>query len=278
MIKLFSFCCLIGKNTEIELLYALEILLKSLDFYVKDYELILYTNFDIGNKINNKSVKLITYYDKTKNNYYNNIWLNLSFNKINIYKDLYDEFNENYIWIDLDTIVMSNISYLNEIDNFFIEHGGNCTKGQTIISNYFDIPLNKSIQGAIWKINIDLYFKLMSLLNELNSLNLKVEYDIQGLVAYYIFHKLNGNIDDNNIYILGNNYKKNTINGLGIWSNDPNRNRHVNLEGLTNLYIENNIMKTRYYPNMEIHFVMFTFDSLKEVSNTDEFKKLFSFN
>jgi hypothetical protein len=35
---------------------------------------------------------------------------------LNIYKDLYDEFNENFSWIDLDTIISYDISYINEID------------------------------------------------------------------------------------------------------------------------------------------------------------------
>ena len=63
-------------------------------------------------------------YDNSKIKLYQDKWLNLSFNKINIYKDLNDEFNEDFIWIDLDTIITKDISYINDLSNVFIENGG----------------------------------------------------------------------------------------------------------------------------------------------------------
>ena len=35
----------------------------------------------------------------------------MSFNKLNIYKDLYDNTGINYIWIDLDTIITTIMLY-----------------------------------------------------------------------------------------------------------------------------------------------------------------------
>jgi hypothetical protein len=272
MLKFFSFCCFIDRHSHDNLLFALKLLLSSLDYYVKDYEFILYTNFEIN--INNKNLKIRNYYDNSYKNYYDDKWFNLSFNKINIYKDLYDETNEDYIWIDLDTIVTHDISYLENVDNFFIEHGGNCDIQRfPIISNNFYVKINRSIQGAVWKININLYNELMNTFNETQSKNLKIEYDIQGLVAYHLYHKLNGQIDNINVY--GLNFYPNTINGLGVWSNDPLQEKHPDIESLNNMYYENNILKTKYYPDKEIHFVMFTYFTLNKHKNSDEFKKLF---
>ena len=129
MLKFFSFCCFIGKVSENNLLSALSTLLKSLDYYVKEYQFILYTNFNVT--INHKNLIIRNYYDNTINKLYDDslfgIWLNLSLNKINIYKDLYDDFGEDYIWTDLDLIITYDISYIENIDNFFVEHGGNCS-------------------------------------------------------------------------------------------------------------------------------------------------------
>ena len=70
---------------------------------------------------------IITSDSKTNIYGYNSNWaeesdfLNLSFNKINIYKDLYDEFKMNFVWIDLDTFICSDISYLDDLPNIFLE-------------------------------------------------------------------------------------------------------------------------------------------------------------
>ena len=113
----------------------------------------------------------------------------------------------------------------------------------------------------------------MNIFNDTQSKNLKIEYDIQGLVAYYLYNTLNRQIDNINIY--GLNFYPNTINGLGVWSNDSTKPKFCNIEGLNNMYYDNNILKTKYYPDKEIHFAMFTFYTLNEFKNSNEFKKLF---
>lgn len=280
MLKFFSFCCLIGKNSEKDLLSALDILLKSLDYYVKEYQIILYTNFNIN--INNKNLIIRNYYDNSIYKLYDDtsygIWLNLSFNKINIYKDLYDEFGEDYIWTDLDLIITHDISYINNIDNFFVEHGGNCSEiKHIIIYNHFDLPENKYIQGAFWKININLYHKLIDTLNDLNKKELKLAFDLQSLFAYYFYVILDGKLDINNINVSGYNFMPETKNGLGIWTNDPNLTTHVNIDAFNNLFKENNIIKTKYYPDKEIHILMFTFNSLIQHDYSYKLKELFDF-
>jgi hypothetical protein len=54
-----------------------------------------------------------------------NRWHKLSFNKIHVFKNLYDEYGGVcFTWIDLDTIVLADMSYLNGVDNYFVMHGG----------------------------------------------------------------------------------------------------------------------------------------------------------
>jgi len=81
-------------------------------------------------------------------------------------------------------------------------------------------------------------------------------------------------LSNNNIYILGNNYKKNTINGLTIWC-EKHKESHANIDGLEKLYIEDNLLKSRYHNGKEIHIVSFTFDTLNLIKNNGYFKKIF---
>ena len=47
------------------------------------------------------------------------------------FRDLYDEFKVDYAWIDVDTIITADISYVNELTNCFIDNGGNCENGKS---------------------------------------------------------------------------------------------------------------------------------------------------
>lgn len=58
----------------------------SLENNLDEYKLICYTNFNIGNRlVGNYNIEYKKYYDNSKIKLYDDAWLNLSFNKINIY-------------------------------------------------------------------------------------------------------------------------------------------------------------------------------------------------
>ena len=200
--------------------------------------------------------------------------MNLSFNKINIYKDLYDEFKKDYIWIDLDTIICKNIDYINNLSNVFIENGGSCVRKNGLFNNNSSIfvPRNKYIQGNIWKLNINLYNDLIKTLEKIISKKLILRYDLQDLFNYYIYIENNNN-KINKVNIIGNNIHSDTINGLSIWSSDGNS--HPNLIGLNNLYYKNNELKSLFYPNKKIHILSFTFNTMKILSKQNKFHELF---
>jgi hypothetical protein len=271
----YVFCCYIKKHSKNALTNTLLLLLNSMHKNITEYKLLCFSNFDneLSKNISKKyNIEFREYYDNQKNKLYNSQWLNLSFNKINIYKDLYDEFKKDFIWIDLDTIICYDISYINNLSNVFVENGGNCLNKNVLFSNntYITVPRNKYIQGNFWKLNIDLYNKLMITLDKIKKVNLKLQYDLQDLFNYYIYIENNGNIDIN---ILGNNVKPETINGLCIWS--KNGNTYANVDGINNLYIDNNKLRSNFYPNKEVHILSFTFDSLKKLYGLNKFKQLF---
>lgn len=274
MLHLYTFCVDIGKHSKTELINILKILIDSLD-KTNIYTLHIFTNFNIN--INKQNIVIHEYFDSNIS-IYEDIWLNLSVNKINIYKHLFDKFKIDFIWVDLDTIFTCNVSYINDISSFFIDCGGINEDPQLLIFNTnIYIPRNKWIQGNIWKLNIELYNKLIEVQKEIRLKNMKFNYDLQSLFTYYFYFLLDGNektLLDNNIFIVGRNIKKNILNGLSIW--DPNGNTHANINGLNNLYYENQILKSNFYPNKEIHIVSFTFDTLKRLYNTTKFKELFS--
>ncbi len=273
MLHLYTFCVDIGKHSKTELVNILKILINSLD-KTNIYQLHIFTNFNID--IDNPNIVFHEYFDNSVA-IYQDIWLNLSFNKIHIYKYLFDKYKIDFIWVDLDTIFITDISYINDISSFFIDCGGINEDPHLLIFNTdIYIPRNKWIQGNIWKLNIELYNKLIDVHKEITLKNMKFNYDLQSLFTYYFYIFLDGNektLLDNNIYIIGRNLKKNVVNGLCIW--DPNGNTHANLNGLNNLYYENKLLKTNFYPDKEIHIVSFTFNTLKQLYNTKKFQELF---
>lgn len=276
MLLFYTFCCDIGKHTKPDLIKVLNTLMNSIHKNISNYKLLCFTNFtnELSKKINQKyNIEFREYYYKEKFKLYDNAWLNLSFNKINIYKDLHDEFNRDFCWIDLDTIICQDISYINDLSNVFIENGGTCLTKNLLFQNNKSIavPRNRYIQGNFWKLNIKLYNNLMSTLVSLINKNLKLRYDLQDLFSYYIYIENNG--ENKDINILGNNIKNDIINGLAIWS--INGNTHATQSGIDNLYLDNNMLKSKFYPDKSIHILSFTFDSLKKLYNSEKFKQLF---
>jgi hypothetical protein len=271
MLYLFTFCVQIGKHRNDELLRVLNLLIDSLN-KTNVYTLHIFSNFI--NNSDKSNIVIHKYFDNNKNIYSNN-WLNLSFNKISIYKYLYDKYNIDFIWIDLDTIVTANISYINNLPSYFIDCGGLNEDPHLLINNIY-IPRNKWIQGNIWKLNINLYHILINIYIEFSKKNMKFNYDLQSLFTYYFYYVLDGSdkmLLNNGIYIIGRNIKKEVLNGLALWH--PDGNTHATLYGLNNLYYDNNSLKSKFYPDKEIHMISFTFDTLKTLYNTIKFKELF---
>lgn len=270
-LKLFTFCVDIGKHSQRDLKTSLNILLKSIKKYVKDYQVICYSNFINPEEYFEFNIEFREYYDNTINLMYSDNWLNLSFNKINIYKDLREEFNSDFIWIDIDTVVLYDISYLNDVSNFFVPIGGSCTNKNFLFSNNqsITVPRKDYIQGHFWKLNPKLYDNLIETLNELDAKGLKLRYDLQDLFGYYLYHK---NFY-NTLNLFGKNYKPNVSNSLSVWSKGGNT--HASLDGLRNLFFDNKVLKSNYEKDKQIHILSFTMETMKNLMYKDEFNKLF---
>lgn len=276
MLLFYTFCCDIGKHTKPDLIKVLNTLMNSIHKNISNYKLLCFTNFtnELSKKINQKyNIEFREYYYKEQIKLYSSKWLNLSFNKINIYKDLHDEFNRDFCWIDLDTIICQDISYINDLSNVFIENGGTCLTKNVLFSNNSSItvPRNRYIQGNFWKLNIKLYNSLMKTLDSLINKKLILRYDLQDLFSYYIYIENNG--ENKDINILGNNVKNDSINGLAIWSIIGNT--HATQSGIDNLYLDNNMLKSKFYPDKSIHILSFTFHALKKLYNSEKFKQIF---
>lgn len=276
MLLFYTFCCEIGKHTKSNLIKTLITLMRSIHKNIPNYKLLCFTNFknELSEKINKKyNIEYRQYYDKEKMKLYSDRWLNLSFNKINIYKDLHDEYNKDFCWIDLDTIICQDISYINDLSNVFIEIGGTCLAKNLLFSNNSSItvPRNRYIQGNFWKLNIKLYKNLMNTIASLMNQKLNLRFDLQDLFSYYIYIENNGKNKD--INILGNNIKNDTLNGLAIWSIAGNT--HATQSGIDNLYVDNNMLKSKFYPDKSIHILSFTFYTLNKLYNSEKFKELF---
>jgi len=245
-------------------------------------------NNNIRVDLNKPNIIFKPYFDY-KENFFGDSWLNLNYNRINIYKYLYDTYDKtDYTWIDLDTIVCTNIEYINDVDNFFIINGGSYMKIESPLKTdttlKYGIPICKLIQGNVWKLNIDLYNNLMATFKELVATNQVLYFDVQSLFNYYIHFKLGisalsggGSDGMSGINIAGVNFKPETINGLSIHApSHLHSHTHANENTLINLYYENGKLMTKYHPNKEIHFVSFTMYSLRPLLNTPKFNALFN--
>lgn len=274
-IYFYTFCVDIGRHSRENLIFSLKILVSSLNRYVKNYKLVVFKNFDID--FYDPNIIFRDYYQGEIKLYKNDKWRELSFNKLNIFKDLHIEFNKSFIWLDLDTIIMYDISYFNNHSNVFIVNGGLLTNEKIIFTNNSNYKVkNKDyIQGNVWKINLNIYNKLVNTLNkDIKPRNLNLRYDLQDLFNYQIYYKN----DTSNYNLLGKNIHKNLLNGLAIWENPKKRNiNHGDLEGVRNLYKKDNVLKTKYYPKFDIHIISITFYVLNKIKNKKDFKNLLDF-
>ena len=242
--------------------------------FIPKYELICFINYKVNfQRFKDFNVKFAKYYNDNSLSIYNKntdsgIWLNMSFNKLNIYKDLYDSTGNNYIWVDLDTLITYDISYLDKLDNFFLTNGGNSQKNNPIFCNS-DITIHRKnyIQGNFWKINDKLYDDLKNTLIYIRNKNLILRFDAQDLFNYHIYFRTQNYLEKYNI--LGLNYNDNLLGGLTIWSKEGDA--HPNIDGLINLYRENNVLKSKYYPDKDIHILSFTFYRLRELIHSKIF-------
>ena len=268
----YTFCVNIGRHSQNNLTESLKILLNSLNKKVKNFKLIVFKNFNIN--IKDPNVIYRNYYQGKIKLYNNDKWKELSFNKINIYKDLHNEFKKDFTWLDLDTIVMYDISYFNNYDNIFIVNGGISNKPQTLFKNNkkYSIVRKDYIQGNVWKINLSIYDKLIKCLNiDIKKRKLILKYDLQDLFNYYIYYK----DKYSNYNLLGKNFKKNILNGLAVWENPKKTaSNHGDIQGIKNLYIKNDVLKTRYYPKYDIHIISITFFKLNKLKDQKDFKNI----
>ena len=272
MLKFFTFCVDIDRHTQNNLIRCLNYLIDSIGKQ-NEFLLICYTNFDI--QIDNNNVQFRPYYDNSEKIFDVNSYHGLSRNKIFIYKDLFDEYGDNFIWIDLDTIVTTNLSYLNDYDNFFVTIGGSCNvadhKTQLFVdNNKYMPPYCDYIQGNVWKINTSIYNDILKLERKLFDLNLIPTYDLQCLFNYYAYYENK----QNTLNLLGKNCHKNCIYGTSVW--DEHNPSFATLEGLYKLQWSNTSLITLAQPNKQIHFLSFTFYSLQDVWNDKKFIDLFS--
>ena len=340
-LKLFTFCFYIGKNTYQELVRMLYVLLASLDKFHPDFFLVVYHNLGItiddprvrmvrglgggggGEVKDGDSERLLLEAPGCDGNVWiegsavRNRWHKLSFNKIHVFKNLYDEYGGVcFTWIDLDTIVLADMSYLNEVDNYFVMHGGAVSDrmhdvlvcdgdggggggGGRVI---WSIPERTYIQGSFWKLNLSLYHEVLRLDSMFREIGVRGKYDLQslfavmawggGLCPYYDGPSRVLDGGGGSMLIIGENFMPGVMNGLGVWDTKRGVGNHVNTESLAEMRwvgangggggdgaMERLSFRTSMYPDKEIHILSLTFDSffMSNVSVASDFARLFPF-
>jgi hypothetical protein len=271
----FTFCVDIGRHSRTALERCLMLLVKSIHKHVPKYKVICFTNFALENAaLCHYNVEVREYHTPGTALPYTSGWHNLSFNKINVYKALRDEQGRDYTWIDLDTIIAADISYINDLSNVFIEHGGEFLTQPNVLINDTDIawPQNRCIQGNIWKLDLHSYDELMKTYATARERRMQFKYDLQDLFTFWIYIERNGDLS--RVNILGRNVYQHTMNGLAVWSGTERV--HPNVGGLTKLSSgDDGRLTSAYHPDHEIHILSFTFFTIIELWEHEQFSLLF---
>ena len=327
-LKLFTFCFYIGKNSYQELVRMLFVLVASLDQFHPDFFLVVYHN--LGLTFDDPRVecrkwevtdggceRLLLEAAGCDGNVWvdgsavRNRWHKMSFNKIHVFKSLYDEYGgECFTWIDLDTIVLADLSYLVDVDNYFVIHGGApSSKMHEVLCDIdgggvvFSVPEWMYIQGSFWKLNLSLYHEVLRIDVLFREIGVVPKYDLQSIFAVMAWGGGGGGVGVGEIapfyneparamtgsmLMIGYNFRPDVMNGLGAWDNKDSVGNHVNMDSLGQFYWEGGpspeaakrpIFHTSLYPDNEIHILSLTFDSffMSNVSGSSDFVRLFPF-
>jgi hypothetical protein len=332
-LKLFTFCFYIGKNTYHELVRMLFVLIASLDRFHPDFFLVVYHNLGIviddprvrmvagggaggdgwGGK--DEEVDLLLDADGCDGNVWvegsavRNRWYKLNFNRVHAFKKLYDQYDGAcFTWIDLDTIVVADLSYLSGIDNYFIFHGGDGGDGgrrhDVLLDSggcvLWSVPERMYIHGSFWKLTLPLYYETLRLDALFRENGVRLKYDVQSIFSVMAwggggggeggcggynrctFYDGVSRVSDGSMRVIGYNFMPNIMNGLGVWDTKNGVGNHVNMDALANMRWvdgEGGVFKTMMYPDKEIHILSLTFDSffMSNVSGSSDFARLFPF-
>jgi hypothetical protein len=280
-LKLFTFCFYIGKNSYQELVRMLFVLVASLDQFHPDFFLVVYHN--IGLTFDDPRVECRKWEVKdgdgerllleaagcdgnvwVEGSAVRNRWHKLSFNKIHVFKSLYDEYGgECFTWIDLDTIVLADLSYLDAVDNYFVIHGGRSERTHEVLCRggggggggggvIWAVPERMYIQGSFWKLNLSLYHEILRLDLLFRENGVVLKYDLQSIFAVMAwggggcgggvggglapYYDGVSRADDGSMLVIGYNYRPDVMNGLGVWDTKEGTGNHVNTSSLADFY------------------------------------------
>lgn len=154
------------------LVKTFKLLYNSLDYFNENFTLHVYTNFDNHRDLEKEKSKIHYFPESLFKNKYKDSWINLSYNKIVAAENILKQY-DSVLWIDLDTIVCKDISYINNLDNFFIKNNS----GDQIqyINNQYSVKNKDWMMGHVWKVN-------QKTINSFKKIEQQVEeprYDIQ---------------------------------------------------------------------------------------------------
>jgi len=275
-LRLFTFCFYIGKNTYHELVRMMYVLIASLDKFHPDFFLVVYQNLGLiiddprvvcrkwEVKDNNGEILLLDAEGSDGNVWVDgsavrNRWYQLNFNRVHAFKSLYDEYHGMcFTWIDLDTILLADLSYLNGVDNYFIFHGGEVRNDRThhvLLGRdgqvLWSVPEAVYIHGSFWKLNLSLYHEVLRIDSLFRENGVRLKYDVQSIFSVLAwgggggggggvcpFYHGVSHVSDGSMLVIGKNFMPGVMNGLAVWDTKNGVGNHVNMESLENFWWE----------------------------------------
>jgi hypothetical protein len=158
--------------------------------------------------------------------------------------------------------VLADLSYLAEMDNYFIFHGGRGGGGRmhdVLVGGggegddgrvVWSVPEALYIHGSFWKLNLSLYHEVLRLDSLFRENGVRLKYDVQSIFSVMArgggggggggdygpcpFYDGPSRAITGSMLVIGENIKVCVMNGLGVWDNKDSLGNHVNTDSLTN--------------------------------------------
>jgi len=266
LIHFVTYCVDIGKHNAKDLIFALNNLLSSIDRNIKDYHIIVYSNFDIKEFCKNPKVEVRKYKRAEENKLYGvGGWLNLSNNKIYTCRSLKKETGIDYFWIDLDSIVTADLSYLNDYPNMFITINADTKKPNPIFHNNDKMMIGRGIYicGSLWKLDDRANHIVTLAYEDIHSKKLQPRFDLQDVFnyAFYFYHReMREGWNPDEININGYNCLHDVSYSLS-WSTG-----HPKESCLSNLYYNDNNELMSKINNKKVHILGWVMQHYKRVN------------
>lgn len=180
-----------------------------------------------------------------------NTWERLITLKFFYYRLLLEEFGENPIWLDLDTFVANDISYLGDLDSFCVMLGSKDQRAMSLHKTNPDLIIsrNRMINSSIFKVDENFLGAVDEILSQNRGLLALGDQDAFNIAFHFLGHK---------IPVLGVDIYEEHVYSFDAW----NTKKAVHIDQFNSSVLFRDaagVMRSRLHPKKKLDLIQFTF-------------------